>query len=321
MKIDKNKVKKFISLVFYAISIYYFYIVIRGMDFSNFKSINNIKTYITTVGLSIFHSLLLVYVAYIYSFNLVSFSNVTKSISAYTEVATQYLLANVAKYVPGNVVHYVGRNALLAERGYSHKQIAFNSLFEIALFAFTSLTIAMLTSFNYLIVQLDKYMDMKSIYLLLASLFIIGVIGITCILWYLKKYKQELLAQYSEFITKKLILRTLITILLYSVYFILLSTTLILVLYIIFNISFTFTVAIKIIGLFVVSYFIGMVAPGVPGGIGVREAVSIALISQYVDEEILLIAVILLRLITILGDIISFIYGKILDYYYRRKSE
>lgn len=320
MKIDKAKVKKLIGIVFYGISIYYFYNVIRGMDFNNFHSINNFRTYVTTIGLAVFHSILLVFIAYIYSFNLMSFSNESIRLKGLTKAATQYLLANVAKYVPGNVVHYVGRNALLSEIGYGHKQIAFISLFELILFGTTSFSIAILTSFDYLEQQLDLYMDMQAVYLLIFSIIIIGLISVAILLFHLKKNKENFLEEYSEFFSKKIITRVVLTFIFYSIYFILLSTTLLMVLYVVFGINFTFLISIKIIGLFIVSYFIGMVAPGVPGGIGVREAVAIGLISQYVNQDTLFVAVFLLRLITILGDVFSFIYGKYLDYCIKRRN-
>ncbi len=194
----KIKLKKIIFALFYILSIFYFYQVIKGIDFESFNGINSFKTYFVSFILILFHSLLLSFIAYVYSFNLVAFSNGKKGVTEYTRVATKYLSANVAKYVPGNVVHYVGRNALLNEIGYGHKQIAFSSIFEIIVFALACLLIATITSFNIFLEQVSLYLDFRNLITLLTIILILGLLTLTAVIVYIRKKKSELINEYRE---------------------------------------------------------------------------------------------------------------------------
>ena len=59
----------------------------------------------------------------------------------------------------------------------------------------------------------------------------------------------------------------------------------------------------------VLAWLIGYVTPGAPGGIGTREATLIFLLSGVTNPNDLIISVILFRLITIFGDLICFSVG------------
>lgn len=62
----------------------------------------------------------------------------------------------------------------------------------------------------------------------------------------------------------------------------------------------------KIIGAYSVSWIIGFLTPGAPGGIGVREAViSLLLKGSATSIDLIIIAVVITRIVSIMGDIMG----------------
>ena len=59
-------------------------------------------------------------------------------------------------------------------------------------------------------------------------------------------------------------------------------------------------------GAFVVAYLVGLVTPGAPAGIGVRELVLMVLLKGFVSEADLLLSVLIGRLVTVTGDLLFF---------------
>ena len=56
----------------------------------------------------------------------------------------------------------------------------------------------------------------------------------------------------------------------------------------------------------------GCVIPGAPGGIGVREAVTVVILSASFDQKIILEAILLYRFVNVLGDIGGFLMADII---------
>ena len=57
------------------------------------------------------------------------------------------------------------------------------------------------------------------------------------------------------------------------------------------------------IGAYVLAWLAGLVTPGAPAGVGVRELVLLALLKGSVGQTELLLAVLLGRLVTVGGDV------------------
>ncbi len=66
---------------------------------------------------------------------------------------------------------------------------------------------------------------------------------------------------------------------------------------------------IPVLGVFCLSWVAGFVVPGAPGGLGIREAVIVATLSAPAGEGAALAAALLLRVITVGGDLLSFCYS------------
>jgi hypothetical protein len=57
---------------------------------------------------------------------------------------------------------------------------------------------------------------------------------------------------------------------------------------------------------FIIAWLIGFATPGSPAGLGVREAVLITLLDSPSIEDTLLVAVLISRIVTVLGDMLFF---------------
>jgi uncharacterized membrane protein YbhN (UPF0104 family) len=59
-------------------------------------------------------------------------------------------------------------------------------------------------------------------------------------------------------------------------------------------------------GAFIVSWLAGFITPGAPAGVGVREMVIIILLGGVANEASLLMAVVISRMITVIGDLLFY---------------
>jgi len=64
-----------------------------------------------------------------------------------------------------------------------------------------------------------------------------------------------------------------------------------------------------VVGAFVLAWLLGLITPGAPAGVGVRELVLLALLSPFVPQATILLATVLGRLVTIGGDMLFFGWG------------
>jgi uncharacterized membrane protein YbhN (UPF0104 family) len=56
----------------------------------------------------------------------------------------------------------------------------------------------------------------------------------------------------------------------------------------------------------VLAWLAGLVTPGAPAGMGVRELVLLFMLNGIVIEEDLLMAIVLSRIVTVMGDVLYF---------------
>ena len=103
-----------------------------------------------------------------------------------------YIHANIAKYLPGNVMNLVGRNLLAAQLGYKQANVALSTVVEIIIFAGTIVVLALAFSMN----KWQQVIDLILRSINIKWLSIIGLVGITLIgvaicLLIRKKQKRE----------------------------------------------------------------------------------------------------------------------------------
>lgn len=64
---------------------------------------------------------------------------------------------------------------------------------------------------------------------------------------------------------------------------------------------------LSVIGMYTLSWVIGFVTPGAPAGLGIREVIMSSLLTGIVSGELVVTAVILYRMVTIIGDVGGFL--------------
>ena len=69
------------------------------------------------------------------------------------------------------------------------------------------------------------------------------------------------------------------------------------------TVSLTFT----LIGLYLLAWLVGFLTPGAPSGLGIREAIMLLFISGMVYESILLSAIVVHRVIAVVGDVFAYV--------------
>ncbi|PHR02090.1 MAG: hypothetical protein COB29_14160 [Sulfitobacter sp.] len=199
-----------------------------------------------------------------------------------------YGLTQLAKYVPGNIMHLAGRQALGQADGIAGWSLAKASIWEIGLISVTGAFFSILVIPQYL-----PAVSTPLAALGFVSLILIMALG-------LKKYMNINLVQAFGG---------------YVVFLVVAGAVFVGSLMLTMNdSSIIFSNIVLLGGAFVVAWLAGLVTPGAPAGIGVREFVLIILLQGLIPEQDLLLAVLLSRIITVGGDILFFLLAAIMSW-------
>lgn len=215
--------------------------------------------------------------------------------------------ANLAKYLPGNVLHFAGRQVLGARHGWPQGKIAAASLLEIGLFVLLPASLAGLA----LAVTGDLGRIGHSGWLGLAV--VAAAIGLAPMLFgatlsrWLPRPVARLLAR-LELSQPAAMLPALLYFLLFFVGMSLISWWL----YGLVTGTAALTDLPLLTGAFLASWLLGFVIPGAPGGIGVREGTfalfgGVLLGDAVLGQESLVIVALLMRLVTLAGEGLLFL--------------
>ena len=221
-----------------------------------------------------------------------------------------YVKTNLGKYIPGNVMHFVGRGVLASKYNINAKRIGLSIFYELFVIAIIGMSTIFLTN------QLKVLFDLVPIQF--KTLVIVGIliIIIIVILWGIvnKKTIWQLGQKYileAAKVVKKSAIYYLTAVVLMGISFIIIVKTL-------YNYNIGINELILCIGAFILAWFIGFIIPGAPGGLGIREVVLVLYIGIIIPSDFILEAVIIHRIISILADVLMYItymfIGKEVDY-------
>lgn len=225
-----------------------------------------------------------------------------------------YLKSNIAKYLPGNVGHYVGRNVIGAKLGISQKCLAIASIIE-AVFIFVSTVIfCAFVSFSDLIKVVQKIGDFIIVKKHLVQYIVIMLIVVTGVILAIKKF----LAKYiKDYFGKGLAILFGKTFLLYTIGNFFSGILLALIFGLILNQKINYKVIISTNAL---SWLIGFIVPGSPGGIGIRESVLVFFLQHLYGKEDVVIAAMLMRICSIVGDFGAYLLSVVVEHHYKRRE-
>lgn len=197
-----------------------------------------------------------------------------------------YGISQLAKYLPGNIFHLAGRQALGMAAGISAGTLAKSTLWELGLIAITG------ALFGWLILPLlfPAYSEMASILLLLGSA------------WLVANILQRMAGHQTALAFIWQLLFLMIT---GGIFVALLGV-----------IAGSEVVPIQlwlpIGGAYIVAWLAGLVTPGAPAGVGVREVILLLLLKSVIHETDLLMAILLGRLVTVAGDLLFFVSASLI---------
>ncbi len=252
------------------------------------------------VGLSILvYTMLLIGVS-------TSFARLVQAAGHSSAAASEGLIvwgkANLAKYLPGNVLHFAGRQFLGARHGWPQAKIAAASLLEAGLFVLVpALLVALALASTG---ELDVLRDIAWLGLLVA-----GAAGGLALMLFGTALAKWLPAPAARLLRLLQIAHpaALLPAMLYFLLFFVGMSLIVCWLY--WKVAGVLNVAELplLIAAFLASWLIGFVVPGAPGGIGVREGTFTLLGGLALGHDHLVIVAVLMRLVTLVGEGLLFL--------------
>lgn len=304
-----KKIGKIIGKIISIASIAFIVYAIWKLGF-DFDSIHNWPLFLTVSFISVIVKCITVYVSGFAWAGWLSFFAGGKIDKR--EALCVYAKANIGKYLPGNVMHYVERNLFATNLGISQKKLALSTVLEVLGLLGTALIISILVSAKQLLKSLKLILgDSYAVIICAAILAGCLIVLITFVL--LRKKIAELVQEYTWGKFLKTLLMALIQ---YAV--VLLSLGIIMVfLYLYMGGDINWRNSSLIVSGYIIAWVLGFIIPGASGGIGVREFLITILLGSVVGTELVLMLSVIHRLITIIGDFLAYLVMLIL----RRKRK
>ena len=218
-----------------------------------------------------------------------------------------YMRANIAKYLPGNVGHYAMRQIYGASLGIKQRDMLVSSVLEIACMAFAAFILSLLLGRDTLLHYLGGALRTAWVPPVLVAAVCACVAGAII---FMRKKGFSLSDVTSYFKRKGFPLSVAAVIGLTMCSLFIYGGTL---LFLFGPVPEARANALLVISASIVSWFVGFVTPGVPGGIGVREAALLLMLSPVLPDDIVLHAALLQRLAFVFSDVLSWVAGKAIE--------
>jgi hypothetical protein len=192
-----------------------------------------------------------------------------------------YSVTQLAKYVPGNVFQFAGRQVIMMGEGYSGHLIAKSGMLELVLLVLAGVLCGALVLPFFSVSIVFPY----NILLLMLSAFFVFYVN--------RKLK---LIYYNR------------TLMYYFIFLIISAGIFVSVIQAtagLHNPSLSFITFVM--GAYIIAWLIGLVTPGSPAGIGIREVVLFFFLKSYYPESVIVLAIIIGRIITVFGDFLFYL--------------
>lgn len=225
-----------------------------------------------------------------------------------------YCKSNLYKYLPGNVFQYVGRNEIAIGDEISHSNLNLATIAEIFLLLLSSFIVSILLSGKHVVMIIVNKNNFT-----LNVIVIIIIILVIIIIRFCSDIKMWINNNFINKIRKIRIMEFFKFFFSYSSIFIVNGTIFVMVLITIGD-RIDYALIAPIIGINAFSWVVGFITPGAPAGLGIREVLMSSLLLGKANSDIVITAVVLYRIITIMGDILGFILIYIYGYITTKKS-
>lgn len=265
-----------IGIVFVGYGFYQYYYQINFINF-------NIVVWLVVAGFALIYSLANLMLAFAWWNLLGQFgASTTRRWALKT-----YGVSQLAKYVPGNIFHLAGRQAMGMGAGVSAWPLAKSSVWELVLISATGVLFGLL-AIPLLVAALPVSLG--------VGVFVLAVGIAAVILWrYVGPPVARTFGWYVCFlaVSGALFVGVMELVSAHSVE--------------------AGLPWIPLCGAYVLAWLAGLVTPGAPAGVGVRELVLLFLLKGIVAEADLLLAVVLGRVVTVMGDFSFFVFSSLME--------
>lgn len=297
----KRKMLNILGNILLVVCIVYLFKNIYKQDINWIDYFTNSKIVITCI-VSIIILIVSIYVnAHIYGAIL---KKISKKFIANIELRDVYITSNIGKYLPGNVMHFVGRNMLGIKYNIEQKKIVITTIIELLLIVVASLLYILLFGREYIYtVTIFVQTQYKN---LLGSILILVFIAFMCMIWIITRYK-KVIFEYVKKIDFKFIIKTLVK---EVIIFGISALTYLFVIVSVLNDRIYYDQLMIILVVYIISWLVGFILPGAPGGMGVREAILTLLLKNIISQDIILVSVVIHRCLTIIADFMAFLLVK-----------
>ena len=211
--------------------------------------------------------------------------------------------ANMAKYLPGNVLHFAGRQLLGARFGWPQGSIAMASLLEMGLQLMLSCGIALS-----IVVLFGRWAMLEKAGDWVVPVILLATAGLALLL--LARRLRQWLPEWLSRLSTHLALPHPAALGPAVVWYLLFFVGMCLIVWSLYAMVVghaTLRQLPVLSAAFLISWVMGFVIPGAPGGIGVREGSFALLGSVFLAADALVIVAVLMRLVTLLGEGLIFL--------------
>ena len=296
---EKNIVKKPIKYIGNIVTILAIVFIIRVMLSFDIDTsiIKNKSLFITSSIFGIFIMCSTVYlIAYGWKIILTVLSNHTVN---YSDASFVYTKANMGKYLPGNVMHYVERNLFAGNLGLNQKTVLLSTVIEII----GQVSVCLLAG----VILERKRIIAISLEILQTQYIIIFAVLLCILLAGIIIFRDKIKKILSDISITALIKAFIRVIPIYLTFVLLGSLVLVVIFTSTTNGDMSHNTILSIVAAYTTAWVLGFIVPGSPGGIGVREFVLLFLLRDLFPEPVILTCILVHRMISVLGDVFAYL--------------
>ncbi|MBB1227500.1 MULTISPECIES: hypothetical protein [Pantoea] len=191
-------------------------------------------------------------------------------------------VSQIAKYIPGNIFQFAGKQVLAVRHNLNSAKVAKSQFLEIILLLLSSLPFSIYVGVYYFLEMGVALSIFTSFLFFLGASFIINRISTN----FFRTFSSYMIFMFVSGL----------------MFFLIVTSTI--------KVNSTLSLDAFVLCSFVAAWLIGFIMPGSPAGLGVRESILILLLFPvFRDQSLVFNAAILTRLVTVIGDLIFFIFS------------
>jgi uncharacterized membrane protein YbhN (UPF0104 family) len=214
-----------------------------------------------------------------------------------------YAKAQLAKYIPGNVVQFFGRHVAGRKAGWSHTSLILSITFEILSLLFAS-GVIVIVGLTVAGIQTES-VSLPMLLAVLAGAAVLGVVLVRVAPGFLWRRWPTVAAQISE----RRIVDLWSVISLHTAFMLACGLILLVVTHLVTGDSVDIGYWPAVIALFAAGWVAGVMTPGPPSGLGIRETVMVLGLTPVAPIADAAVVAILMRLLTVGGDVLFFFFS------------